>query len=234
MFEYDAAPPDRREKPAPARDRLLGEVHLRPRHRSSQAERHDLHLLRRLAVSVKTAVRSIEQSSHRIDCDLATFIKRDRNGQLEILANVARLDRAAERNVSRRQAATSNDVHRASFERSEDVAHLRAQPGDAFAQDAGLTDVDLRVFRQYAHCAKHTGARWHEHIHAELARDIRRMQRSGTAEGDENEIGRIKPALYRNKTDRLRNVGVGDCEDGGGRFRYADLLWRGDIVFDRF
>src|SRR5438876_2497849 len=144
-LECDATTPDRRERAAPVAARMLSEIEFGSGHRSSQSECNDFHLLRRLVVSVETLVRGIENLPYRIRCDFALFIQRDTNGQLEILADVPRLDRAVECHARRRQSASSNDLHGASFERIENIAHLLAQAGCAFSEDAGLADIDLCI-----------------------------------------------------------------------------------------
>ncbi len=169
------------------------------------AHRHQLDLLRRVAVAVAALVRVLER--------LAQAARRRSGGpsigQLERLAAVAQRVGRGDLRVRRRRAPRA--------------------PGAASAATSAATAAAVSVapLRSTLRCAsrrrrrddeaegrQHAGGARREHaVDPQLLGDRGGVQRAGAAEGDERVVARVDPALDRHDPQRPRHLGVGDAHD---------------------
>ena len=143
---------------------------------------------------------------------IAVAPRRDRNGKLEVLPHIARIDREFE------PPAPGGDPFCVEpgagpggqgVDLPGEAPVPRGVPCNAFARDEVLLEIgDDQTLR-----AQDPRRRGHEDLaNPERERDIARVQRSGASEGHEGEFPRVVSPLHRDGADRSHHVGHDDAE----------------------
>ncbi len=101
-------------------------------------------------------------------------------------------------------------------------------------REPGAHEIVAQVGEQHAEGGEHARRKRHDHLaHADLARDLDRVQRAGAAIGEQHEIAGVEAALGGDALDRIGHRGRGDAQDAFGGLHRSHAERIADLALQR-
>ena len=132
------------------------------------------------------------------------------------------------------------DLHALGGEHAPSLGDLRRQDracfGHVHAQKSlvdGADEIMANVGDETAERRRDARARRDEHLrNRQLTRERNGVKRPGAAEGEQDEVARVAPALQRHQPDGAGHLVVGHAHDGGGGRDRIERQMRADLLVD--